>query len=97
MRIGLAYAVFAAELVYPTTAINNFLLAGIKRVAGRAHFDCQVFPKRRARGEFVATAAGDFDVAVIRMNVGFHFGDSREQDCKKGRVAYKHMGIAASP
>jgi len=38
----LADTVFAAKLVNPTTGINNLLLSGIKRMAGRADFNIEV-------------------------------------------------------
>jgi hypothetical protein len=41
-------------------------------MTGRAHLDQKVFAERRTRREFVAATTGDLDIAVVRVNVGFH-------------------------
>ncbi len=81
----LADAVLATELVNPSTRIDDFLLACIERMTGRANLNDEVFTQCRPCGEFVATTTGHFDVAVIGMDLGFHFRSSlRQKRWKKG-------------
>ena len=64
--------VFMAEFVHPPGGIDDFLLAGVERVTGRADFDMQFLTQRGTRREFVTAAADNFDLVVLRMNFGFH-------------------------
>jgi hypothetical protein len=41
-------------------------------MAGRANLDDEVLAERRTRREFVAATAGDLDVRVVGMDIGFH-------------------------
>jgi hypothetical protein len=70
-RIALA-AVLTAEFIDPTSGINNLLFAGVERMAGRTDFYMQVIGQRRARGEIVATAAGDFNFLILGVYLCFH-------------------------
>ena len=45
-RSNKSACVFLAELVDATAGVNDLLLAGVERVAGRAHFDLQIVPER---------------------------------------------------
>ena len=67
------HSVLLAELVDPTARIDDLLLTCIKGVARRAHFDHEIFAERGTRRELVAATAGDLDICVVGMNVGFHF------------------------
>jgi hypothetical protein len=67
-----ADTVLAAELVYPPTCIDDLLFAGIERMACRADFDQEVLTERGAGRKLVTAATGDFDIAVVGMNLGFH-------------------------
>jgi hypothetical protein len=67
-----AFAVTLAEFLNATRRVNDFLFAGIKRMAGGAHFDMKRATQCRTRFKGIATAAGDFDFGVFRMNIGFH-------------------------
>lgn len=97
-QLVLAYAVLFAEFVYASASIDDLLLAGIKRVACRAHFDTEILAKRRACCKLVATTTGDFYIVVIGMNVGFHFLALRSALVdKNGRVGYSEAAIPASP
>src|SRR6185437_4493722 len=58
---GRLAAVALAELLDAPGRVHDLLLARVERMAGRAHFDVQRLVDRRARGERVATAAGDVD------------------------------------
>jgi hypothetical protein len=69
---GLAHAVLAAELVYATARVDDLLLARIERMAGRADLDNEIFAERLTRRKFVAATAGDLDVRVVGMDIGFH-------------------------
>ena len=59
------HSVLLAELVDATARIDDLLLAGVERVAGRADLDAQVFAKRRAGRDFVAATAGHLDIGVV--------------------------------
>src|SRR5208282_559303 len=54
--------------------IDDFLLAGVERVALGAHFDVQIVVERRARLEFVAATADDIDFRVFGVDFLFHDG-----------------------
>lgn len=64
--------VLASELIDPATGIDNLLLAGIKRMAGRTHFNMQLILEGRACHKLIATAADDFDFLILRVNFRFH-------------------------
>ncbi len=70
--LNLADTVLASELVHPTAGIDDFLLTGLERMAGRAHFDEEVLAQGRTGRKFVAAAAGNLDITVGGMNLGFH-------------------------
>src|SRR5262245_12480143 len=78
LRRSAGRGVLLAELVDAPRGIDDLLLAGIERMAVRAHLDLQIVPERRARLERVATRAGDGDLFVLGMNGGFH-GGSRDE------------------
>ena len=63
---------FLVEFFNAPCGVYDFLFAGIKRVANRAHFHVQIFAHCGAGLEFVAARAGDFNFRVIGVNVGFH-------------------------
>src|SRR5688500_14310376 len=72
-RGGLAPAgVFLAELLDAAGGVHALLLAGVERVALRAHRDLQVAAHGRARVPLVAAAAGDGNGAVLGMDLRFH-------------------------
>jgi hypothetical protein len=84
-RIALAETVLAAEFVDPATGIDNFLLAGIKRMTCRADLDCEVLTECTSGFEFVAATTGYVDITVIGMDFGFHLRSSlRDKRMKKG-------------
>src|SRR5579862_69111 len=64
--------VLAAELVDAARGVDDLLLAGIERMAVRAHLHLEVVSERRARLERVTARAGDRDLSVLRMGLGFH-------------------------
>jgi hypothetical protein len=64
--------ILAPESIHTSRGIHEPLLAGIERVTGGAYVDMDVFTHRRARGEAIATTAGDGYLAVCRMYFGFH-------------------------
>jgi len=67
------HAVFAAEFVHSTGGVDNLLLPGIERVAGRADVDMQLrLGQRRAGLDGVTAAAGNRNVVVVGMRFGFH-------------------------
>src|SRR6266404_96722 len=53
--------------------IDQFLLAGKERMAGRTDFHVQIAFTRRTRLESLAAGTGHCDFVVFRMNSGFHF------------------------
>ena len=54
-------------------------------MTGRADLDQEVFAERRTRRELVTATAGDFDFAVVGMDVGLHCLALRStRTCEKG-------------
>lgn len=64
--------VFLTELVNAASGINNFLLARVKRMARRTNLNVQLVFESGSSFKLVATAAGDLQVMIIGMNLGFH-------------------------
>ena len=60
------------ELVDTTTGVNDFLLAGVERVAVATHVHVQIFAQGRCSGKRVAAAASYVDGYVVWMNFWFH-------------------------
>jgi hypothetical protein len=71
LRLGCG-CVFLAELIDAAAGVDNFLLAGIERVAIGANFDLQILADGRTRLELVPAGARDRDLFVIGMDAGFH-------------------------
>src|SRR5581483_2642336 len=70
---GLAcLGVLAAETLHATCGIHQLLLTGEEWMAGRADFNVDVAPVRRARGEVVTTGALHPDLVICWMNGCFH-------------------------
>jgi len=68
--VGVAF-IFAIELLDASCRVNPLLLAGEKRMAGRADFYAEVSDSRtRLKG--VATRTSHCADFILRMNVGFH-------------------------
>ena len=65
-------SVLLAELVDAARGVEDLLLAGIERMAVRADFDRKVVSQSRPRLERVPARAGDADVVVFGMRIGFH-------------------------
>src|ERR1700683_1402349 len=70
-------AVLLTELVHAASCVDHLLLAGVERMAVRAHLDLQILAQGRTRLERVAARAGDGDLFVLRMDRGFHGLGSR--------------------
>ena len=67
-----AVAEALAEALDSAAGIEDFLLAGIKRVAGGTHFQMNVLTQCRASRDNVPTAAGRFYIVVFGMDVRLH-------------------------
>ncbi len=65
-------AVAATEFLDPAGRIEDFLLAGIERVAFRANIDVQLAFVRRARLKGVSTTANNLHNVIVRMNFCLH-------------------------
>ena len=72
-RLGRLLAIAAIESVNASRRVDQFLLAGKERMAGRANLDVQVFLAGRARLETFAAGAGYCDFLIFWMNSRFHF------------------------
>ena len=59
------------ETINTTASINNLLLAGVERVAGRANVQAQIAASRTGL-EFVTTRALYSDFVVVWVNTFFH-------------------------
>jgi len=69
-----SFVVFLVEFLNATGSIYNFLCACVEGVALRANFNVQCRLAQCGLGfESIATAAGNGDFIVLRVNVGFHF------------------------
>lgn len=66
------FAIFLTKFLHTPSGINNFLLAGVERMADRAHFDMQRPTHGGAGLEDTAATAGDSDFLVVWMNIRFH-------------------------
>src|SRR5579859_7955477 len=64
--------VLLAEFLDPPGGVDDLLLAGVERVARRAHLDVERLAQRRARHERVAAAARDLDFLVLGVDLRFH-------------------------
>ncbi len=60
------------KAIYPTTTIQDFLLARVKRVALRTHLNQDVFAQGRLGLYYVPAAAGRFDRPIFGMNISLH-------------------------
>jgi len=70
--VRLLDAVFLAEFLDTTSGVDDLLLAGVERMAFRAHFNVQRLAHGRTRDEFVAATAVDGNLIVFRVYVCFH-------------------------
>ena len=61
------------ESIHAAGGIDQFLLAGKKRMTGRTNFDMQIAFARRAGFKSLATGAGHGYLFIFRVNSGFHF------------------------
>ena len=64
--------VLLAELVDAASGVEDLLLAGVERMAVRAHFDLQIVSQSRPRLERIPAGAGHGNFFVFRMRIGFH-------------------------
>jgi len=65
--------VFLTEFIYSARCIENFLFAGVKRMANRANLDLKlVFGERRFCLELVSATALYGNFMVCGMDIGFH-------------------------
>src|SRR5262245_53912438 len=73
LGFGFPFAVAPLETSYPAAAVENLLLAGVKRVALRADLDHDMAAFFRTAGlEGVAATADHGGLSVCRMNARFH-------------------------
>jgi len=73
VQSGSRLAVFLAKTLDATGGVDNFLFAGIERMAGRADFNVKALATGGLSLELVATTASDFNLGVLRVNAFFHF------------------------
>jgi hypothetical protein len=64
--------VLLAKFIDAPSGIDDLLLTGIERMAVRTDFKAQIVADRRAGLEAIATAAGNCDFLVLRMDRLFH-------------------------
>lgn len=68
-------AEFLVEFVHTAGGVNDFLLAGVERMAQRTNLDIEVFFfHSRTGSEFIAARASYVNFAVIGMSILFHLG-----------------------
>ena len=85
-KVPSTHSVLAAELVDTAARINNFLLASVKRMPGRAHLDSEIFTVRGTSGEFITATTSYLHFTVVGMDFGFHsqFFPKKAKSFKKG-------------
>ena len=85
-KVPSPHSVLATELVDTAARINDFLLASVKRMTGRAHLDSKIFTVRRTSGELITTTTSHLHFTVVGMDFGFHsqFFPKRAKRLKKG-------------
>ena len=67
-----AACITLVKAVNASGRIDQFLLAGEKRVTLGANFYMQLFAHRRTRHKRMAACTGNFNFVVIRMYLWFH-------------------------
>jgi hypothetical protein len=70
--LGACLAIFLVELLDTAGGVDDFLRAGIKRMAFGTDFDVQRLSHGGPGLEGIATAAGDGKFVILRMDIGFH-------------------------
>src|SRR5450759_3246148 len=63
--------VFLAEFFHAAGGVDDFLLAGVERVAVGAHLDVQGLAHSRACLPSIAATAGDLNFVISRMAVSY--------------------------
>src|SRR5208283_4091990 len=90
-RLVLA-SVALAEFLHPARRIDDLLFARVEGMAGGAHFDVQRLVDRRARREGVTAAARNLNLAVLRVDTGFH-----RSTCAVGRARPRCLLVRMDP
>jgi len=72
-RFRLLLAIATIESINAPCRINQLLLAGKKRMAGRTNFHVQIVFARGTSLKGLAASAGNCNFLIFRMNSGFHF------------------------
>src|SRR5436305_6438713 len=65
-------AIAPVKSIHASRGINQFLLTGEERMAGRANFDVQITFKDVASLKNLASGASHRYFVILRMNSGFH-------------------------
>jgi hypothetical protein len=73
LTLGAATAKTLVETINAAAAVDDFLFAGIKRVALRTDVDMKIFTARRTRLYGVPTTAGGSYSGVIGVYICFHY------------------------
>ena len=60
------------KAINSSTSIHHFLLARVKRMAGRAHINMHVAATSWKGRKFVATTTGDVQYFIFRMDICLH-------------------------
>jgi hypothetical protein len=84
VQTALFHAVTLTELLDAASGIDDLLLAGVERMAGRTDFNVKLVLAQRGTGyECAAAGAGHSHFLVIGVNAGFHgnsFGSNSENE-----------------
>lgn len=73
LTLDAATAKTLVETINAAAAVDDFLLAGIKRVALRTDVDMEIFTARRTRLNSVSTTAGRSYGNVLGVYICFHY------------------------
>ena len=72
-RFRTLLAISPVEPIHAAGGIDQFLLAGKERMAGRANLDVEIAFARRTGFKSLATGAGHGDLFIFRVNSRLHF------------------------
>jgi hypothetical protein len=81
-----ANVVLLAEFLNTSGRVDDFLLAGVERMASRANLDMQWLVHRGTGGEAIAATACNSNFVVLGMDACFHIALPGSEPGKRGII-----------